>query len=755
MLSHQQIMSRRAPVPTNSSSSSSFQQSGDKSDAFHQKITSQISAIHSESGDAGLLHTLQALTNNIREVTSSQNDDTKKNLKNIFRKALGGGANDTATSNEGNPFESTPSSAPDGANWTLGAIIKNLEAITGLTGPNTKAIKEMLGLPLPQQYRLIQGIVERLLSKHAPVNDRHNTFEAVMKILGTMGPEQDELIYALSQPLLQEFHTDIQKPYINYVGNNFRTADGSYNSLLFPDVGKAGTNYVRTVTTRTPMNNNLPDPSEVFHRLLKRSEFTPHKGGINMLLFYFAILIIHDLFYSSPKDPKKNLTTSYADQSFLYGFNRTDQESVRQMKGGLLKPDQWFDKRLIIQPPGVAAMVVLFSRNHNYIAEQLLEKNEGGRFSYGPGKTLANEKEQDEELFQTARLINNACHFKIIEQEYARAILGVRQDAYFTLDVLGQPPPPLYGNAVSIEFNATYRWHQALGEEDTVWTDQVIKTLEKPMRDAYASSRKESNKPANSNGEQGTDQSIFESLLPAFNDQFVHASAQELTLGLPIAGLHRESKSGQFSDFDLAKCLRKGYNQIAGEVGNGLKVPASMEHIEIQGILQCRQLRCCSFNDFRRYFNLTPLETFEDFSEIPEVQKALEELYGTPDQVELYAGAMVERCKVTGLRLPYTIGRAILADAINLIRNDRIIAQELIPSNMTNWGYEYSMGKEMGRILPRMITTLLPHSNANGHPAFSEQELATFFLVPGHSPAPPPAPYNGKKSNNGKSKAEK
>ena len=57
---------------------------------------------------------------------------------------------------------------------------------------------------------------------------------------------------------------------------------------------------------------------------------------------------------------------------------------------------------------GVGAMVVLFSRNHNYIATQLLEKNEGGRFSYGPGKALATEKDQDEELFQTARLINNA-----------------------------------------------------------------------------------------------------------------------------------------------------------------------------------------------------------------------------------------------------------------------------------------------------------------------------------------------------------
>jgi hypothetical protein len=38
--------------------------------------------------------------------------------------------------------------------------------------------------------------------------------------------------------------------------------------------------------------------------------------------------------------------------SSLYGFNRENQESVRQMKQGLLKPDQWYDKRLVIQPAG-------------------------------------------------------------------------------------------------------------------------------------------------------------------------------------------------------------------------------------------------------------------------------------------------------------------------------------------------------------------------------------------------------------------
>lgn len=104
---------------------------------------------------------------------------------------------------------------------------------------------------------------------------------------------------------------------------------------------------------------------------------------------------------------------------------------------------------------------------------------------------------------------------------------------------------------------------------------------------------------------------------------------------------------------------------------NGLATPSALAPIEIAGIMQARNLRCCYFNEFRKFLKLVPMGTFEDFSEKVEVQQALKELYGTPDKVELYAGLMVERSKVTGLRLPYTMGRAILSDAVNLLRNGK------------------------------------------------------------------------------------
>ncbi|CAO3650158.1 unnamed protein product [Cunninghamella echinulata] len=610
-------------------------------------------------------------------------------------------------------------------------------------------MKEVLGLPLHHQWTLFGGLVERLLSKHALVNDRNNTFEAVMSILGNLGPEQQDLVFVVTQPLIQNFYDDIKKPYINYVGHHFRTADGSYNCINFPNVGKSGNNYVRTVISKSPVNENLPPPQLVFEKLLKRPEgqFVPHQSGVNMFLFYLAILITHDLFYTDSKDPKRNLTSSYIDLSSLYGFNRKDQESVRQMKNGLLKNDQWFDKRLVIQPPGVAAFLILFSRNHNYIAQQLLEKNENGRFSYGPGKALATEKDLDEELFQTARLVNNACYVNVIIHDYIRTILGTTQDSDFILDPLATPSYPVYGNEVSIEFNVIYRWHAAIGKEDDDWLTAVmarlwpeLQNIKKNQYNTTAAVTENENdkgkeKEKENKNDNGTDQSMFDALLPAFNDAFVKATPEELELGLPLAGAHRDLKTGSFHDADIAKLLRRGFNQVASELGNGLATPAALAPIEIAGIMQARSLRCCYFNEFREYLKLTPLKTFEDFSEKVEVQQALEELYGTPDKVELYAGLMVERSKVTGLRLPYTMGRAILSDAVNLLRNDRILTQELTPNSMTNWGYEYSQGEknESGRILPKMIRTLIPNSNPDGQPAFTQEELTNLFTAPNTS----------------------
>ena len=127
-------------------------------------------------------------------------------------------------------------------------------------------------------------------------------------------------------------------------------------------------------------------------------------------------------------------------------------------------------------------MALLFCRNHNWIAEQLLIENKGDyRFA-----TIPDDKDEkelirlDEHLFQTARNINIGTFVTAVLYDYVRMLLGVnRENVTWTLPVAGdlsdvgkdilpssRDIPKATGNQCSIEFNFIYRWHSAMSVED-------------------------------------------------------------------------------------------------------------------------------------------------------------------------------------------------------------------------------------------------------------------------------------------------
>jgi linoleate 10R-lipoxygenase len=110
--------------------------------------------------------------------------------------------------------------------------------------------------------------------------------------------------------------------------------------------------------------------------------------------------------------------------SLIYCTDKEAQDPIRdKMSGrGLLYPDTYAEFRLMFLPPAASALLVVFSRNHNvrsssdqsrdlclnlaqYIAERLLKINERGRWSDPPPPEGPSRVKQDEEIFQTARLI--------------------------------------------------------------------------------------------------------------------------------------------------------------------------------------------------------------------------------------------------------------------------------------------------------------------------------------------------------------
>ena len=61
-------------------------------------------------------------------------------------------------------------------------------------------------------------------------------------------------------------------PPLTYLGDAFqyRASDGKFNSVLHPHLGQAGAPYAKTVPSKTHPLGALPDPGDIFDRLMAR-----------------------------------------------------------------------------------------------------------------------------------------------------------------------------------------------------------------------------------------------------------------------------------------------------------------------------------------------------------------------------------------------------------------------------------------------------------------------------------------------------
>jgi len=145
--------------------------------------------------------------------------------------------------------------------------------------------------------------------------------------------------------------------------------------------------------------------------------------------------------------------------------------------------------------------------------------------------------------------------------------------------------------------------------------------------------------------------------------------------------------------------------------------PESMRWIEMMGIEASRNWGCCSLNDFRRYLGLKPYDTFLEWNPDKKIAEAAEKLYNDIEHLELYVGLQAEESKPVvkgaGLCPGYTISRAILADAVALIRGDRFFTADYTAHNLTAWGFadcqrsgdNAGFGSMLGRLLLRTLPT--------------------------------------------------
>lgn len=469
--------------------------------------------------------------------------------------------------------------------------------------------------------------------------------------------------------------------------HHYRTPDGSFNNPLEPNLGRAGAPYAKTVRNTKRLHGVKPDPGLLFDLLMARDDehFQENPAGISAMFFYHASIIIHDVFRTNRTDMNKSDTSSYLDLAPLYGSSLKDQLEIRTMKEGKLKPDTFHEKRLIGQPAGVNVMLVLYSRFHNYVCDILLKINENGRFTLASTPNDSPEDKaravarQDHDLFNVARLITGGLYINICLHDYLRAITNTHHSkSDWTLDPRveidkqfdGEGTPRGVGNQVSVEFNLLYRFHSCISKKDERWLNNFFLKLF-PKRKAE-------------DLENVSWVELGQALLDYENKIPKDPSARTFD------DLERQA-DGTFKDEDLVRILKEATEDPAGIFG-ARTIPKALKIVEVLGINQARKWQVASLNEFREFFGLKKYDTFSDINPDPDIANILEKLYTDPDMVELYPGLMIEDIKPVrnagcGIMPTYSVGRAVLSDAVTLVRSDRFNTLDYTVSNLTSWGY--------------------------------------------------------------------
>lgn len=442
---------------------------------------------------------------------------------------------------------------------------------------------------------------------------------------------------------------------MSYLGKDFkyRSADGSNNSYIFPKLGAANTPYARSVNPVTIQPGSVPDPGLLFD------------SKVSSIFFNWASLIIHDLFQTDHKDYAISKTSSYLDLSILYGDTQEDQDRMRTFKHGMIKADCFAEERLLAFPPSFGVTLIMLNRFHNYVVEQLALINENRRFT-PPGEHLTGEKGEaawkkyDNDLFLSGRLITCGLYINITLYDYLRTIVYLnRTNSTWTVDPRMDKPgkhfgsdgtPKGVGNSVSVEFSLSYRWHSCIGQLDEKFSEMSFQKLF---------------------GKRPEEVSFHELMVGLGKyDREMPADPQQR----PFASLKRDAK-GKFDDNELAKIMINGIEEVSGAFG-ARNIPKCMRAITMLGIEQARTWNCGSLNEFGNFLGLKTYDTFEEINPDPYVAEQLTHLYEHPDFVELYPGIASEAAKEpmipgVGICPTHTISRAVLSDAVALVRGDR------------------------------------------------------------------------------------
>lgn len=322
----------------------------------------------------------------------------------------------------------------------------------------------------------------------------------------------------------------------------------------------------------TPMGvkgkKELPDSKDVVEKVLLRRKFIPDPQGTNMMFTFFAQHFTHQFFKTDHKrGPAFTKGLGHGvDLNHVYGETLDRQHKLRLFKDGKLKyqiidgemypptvaetqvsmiyPPQVPEhlrfavgQELFGMVPGLMMYATIWLREHNRVCDVLRQEHP---------------EWDDEQLFQTSRLILIGETIKIVIEDYVQHLSGYNFKLKFDPELLFSQQFQ-YQNRIASEFNTLYHWHPLLPDAFLI-NDQEY---------SY--------------------------------QQFLYNNSILLEHGL----------TGFVESFS---------RQIAGRVAGGRNVPPAVQKVAQASIDQSRQMKYQSFNEYRKRFLLRPYQSFEELT---------------------------------------------------------------------------------------------------------------------------------------------
>jgi hypothetical protein len=510
----------------------------------------------------------------------------------------------------------------------------------------------------------------------------------------------------------------------------FRTADGGFDDLSDPDMGRANTRFARNVplTSAWPASGAdlmEPSPREISRRLMRREVFTP-ATSINLLAAAWIQFQSHDWFaHGRQKDGEPievpidesddwfehpmriprtepdstrteadrelpptylNTQSHWWDASAIYGSSAERREQVRSRVHGKLVLT---DGHLPLDPAtgiartgfsenwwvGLGLLHTLFSLEHNAVCDRLHAEH--------PAMT-------DDELFGTAQLVVSALLAKIHTVEWTPAII-----AHPVLKVA------MRANWWGL---AGEKVHRAFGR---ISRSDVISGI-----------------PGSAHDHHGAPYQLTEEFASVYR---LHPLLPET---LEIRALEDDSLI-QILDFEdvillnAQNVLDGGTNASDIWYSFGVQHPGAMQlhnfprwmqditlldgtrlDLGALDIMRDRERGIPRYNEFRRLLHLSVPETFEELTDNPVWAREISEMYdGDIEKVDLQIGMHAET-PPPGFGFSDTAFRVFILMASRRLKSDRFLTDCYTEEYYTKAGLQWIADSDMRTVLLRHFPVL-------------------------------------------------